>query len=152
MGVRLGEEETWAFLEQGHTAVLTTLRRDGSPASVPMWFVVDGRSLCVRTLAHSKKAANMRRDPRVSLVVEEGLAWADLKAVVLAGQASEVADEAEQARLQAAFDEKYRDFKAPPDLPQATRRHYAAAWSFFRIEPRGRTLTWANAKLLGERA
>lgn len=148
MGVRLSDEETWAFLERGHTAVLTTLRRDGAPASVPMWFVVDGRTVCVRTLERSKKALNMRRDPRVSLVVEEGLAWADLRAVVLAGLAREETDATELARLQAAFDAKYRDFKAPADLPQATRRHYAAAWSFFRIEPHGRTLTWANAKLL----
>ncbi|MGH9137555.1 MAG: pyridoxamine 5'-phosphate oxidase family protein [Acidimicrobiales bacterium] len=40
MGVRLTDDEAWAFLENGHIGILTSLRRDGWPVSLPVWFVV----------------------------------------------------------------------------------------------------------------
>ena len=39
MGVRLSEEEAWAELATAHTGILTTLRRDGRPVSLPVWLV-----------------------------------------------------------------------------------------------------------------
>lgn len=44
---------------------LTTYRRDGSPVSTPVWFVIDGSRLLVWTSAASWKAKRLRRDPRV---------------------------------------------------------------------------------------
>ncbi len=39
MGVRLNADEMRNFLEKAHTAILTTLRRDGFPVALPTWFV-----------------------------------------------------------------------------------------------------------------
>jgi PPOX class probable F420-dependent enzyme len=46
---------------------LTTYRRDGSPVSTPVWFVVDDDRLLVWTSAHSWKARRLRREPRVRI-------------------------------------------------------------------------------------
>ena len=47
MGVRLSEEEAWAELGAAHTGILTTLRRDGRPVSLPVWFATVGRRIYV---------------------------------------------------------------------------------------------------------
>lgn len=147
MGVRLDEAEVQEFLGASHTGILTTLRSDGAPTTVPMWFVVLDGEPCVRTLASSPKVANMRRDGRVCFVVESGLAWSELKAVVIHGEAVFVDDPADQARVDELFDAKYDGYRTPDGVPEATRRHYAAPSVRVRIHPTGRFLTWDNAKL-----
>lgn len=65
-------EERRAFLAEGHkTAKLATVRKDGRPHVVPVWFVLDGDDLVFTTWHTAVKAANMRRDPRVSICVDE---------------------------------------------------------------------------------
>jgi PPOX class probable F420-dependent enzyme len=46
---------------------LTTYRRDGSPVSTPVWFVLDESRLLVWTSAASWKVKRLRRDPRVRI-------------------------------------------------------------------------------------
>ena len=91
-GIRLGVDEAWATLERAHTGVLTTLRRDGVPISLPVWFVVLDRRIYVSGPAHTKKFARVRRDPRVSFLVESGERWIDLLGVHLTGTARIVDD------------------------------------------------------------
>jgi PPOX class probable F420-dependent enzyme len=147
MGIALNEHEMWDFLASAHTCVLSSIRRDGSPAATPMWSVVHDDALWLRTLASSPKAANIRRDDRVCVVAESGLAWAELKSVVLYGRAIIEADEETIRAVDEAFASKYRDFLVPKSAPEATRAHYAAPRIHIRIAPVGRALTWDNAKL-----
>jgi len=148
MSIRLSEEEIQAFLEAGHTGILSTLRRDDSPAVIPIWFAVVDGSVFVRTLAKSHKAGHLRRDPRVSFMVESGKAWAELKAVVIHGRAVLETDPDLLARVDAALAAKYEKFGMPAATPGKTREHYAAERVHARIVPEGRVLTWDNSKLL----
>jgi PPOX class probable F420-dependent enzyme len=60
------------FLMAGtRTGKLATVRADGRPHVAPIWFVLDGDTLVFTTWHKSVKAANIRRDPRVSLNVDE---------------------------------------------------------------------------------
>ena len=58
------------FLRDHHRAVLATLRRDGRPQMSPVACAVDdeGRAV-VSTRETAMKVANLRREPRVSLIV-----------------------------------------------------------------------------------
>jgi nitroimidazol reductase NimA-like FMN-containing flavoprotein (pyridoxamine 5'-phosphate oxidase superfamily) len=85
MGVRLTPEEQWAMLEAAHTGIFTSLRRDGAPVALPVWFAVVDRRIYLRTPAKTKKVARIRNDDRCSFLVESGLAWKELKAVHLSG-------------------------------------------------------------------
>jgi PPOX class probable F420-dependent enzyme len=148
MGIRLTDEEIWSFLETVHTGIFTTLRRDGAPISLPMWFVALDRAVYLSTLKGSKKAARLRRDPRVAFLAETGVRWAELKAVQFVGTAEVVTDAEAKARVAAAFDAKYRAFRTPREQqPRATREHYSAEGVTLRIAPEGRILSWDNAKL-----
>ncbi len=68
----MSAEELWAFLRAGaRTAVLATVRADGRPHAAPVWFAVDGEQLLFTTWHATAKAANLRRDPRVCLLIDE---------------------------------------------------------------------------------
>ena len=98
MGVRLSEDEAWEMLANSHTGIITTLRRDGWPVSLPMWFAVVDRKIYMRTLAASKKALRIKRDQRACFMVESGEAWKDLAAVVVPVRASLIDPAGEEAK------------------------------------------------------
>lgn len=59
------------LLEGTRTAKLATVRKDGRPHVVPVWFVLDGDELVFTTHAETVKAAALRRDGRVCLCVDD---------------------------------------------------------------------------------
>ena len=65
-------EEIRAFLLEGtRTAALATVRTDGRPHVAPVWFTLDGDDLLFNTGEETVKGANLRRDPRVALMVDD---------------------------------------------------------------------------------
>jgi PPOX class probable F420-dependent enzyme len=138
----------WAFLDQSHTGILTTLRSDGWPLALPVWFVCHKERVYVRTPERSRKVARVRRDARVCFTVETGLAWADLKAVVLTGRGHVLAEGGEKELALSAIADKYESFGVPTDkVPDATIRHYATPPSVIRIDPDDQYISWDNRKL-----
>ena len=147
MGIRLTDDEAWAVIEGSHTGILTTLRSDGSPVTLPMWFVVVDRAVCFSTFSRTKKVARIARDPRAAFLVESGREWAKLRAVHLGGHLEPITDAASIERIDAAMEEKYRAFRtARSAMPTATQDFYASR-RFYRLVPDHRTLTWDNSRL-----
>jgi PPOX class probable F420-dependent enzyme len=69
---RLTSTEAREFLlERPRTAKLASVRADGRPHIAPIWFDLDGDTLVFTTWHTTVKAANIRRDPRVSLCVDD---------------------------------------------------------------------------------
>jgi PPOX class probable F420-dependent enzyme len=65
-------DEVRSFLSYGtRTAKVATVMEGGRPHVIPVWFVLDGEQLVFMTGANSVKGRNLRRDPRVALVVED---------------------------------------------------------------------------------
>jgi PPOX class probable F420-dependent enzyme len=84
--IAMTEDETAAYLAAGRTLVLVSMGPDGLPDPVPMWYVVDAAGrLRMRTYAASQKVLNLRRDARVSCLVEDGDRYAELRGVQLTG-------------------------------------------------------------------
>lgn len=64
--------ESKAFLTKGtRTGKLATVRPDGRPHVVPIWFVLDGDTIVFNTGEKSVKGLNMQRDKRVCLCVDD---------------------------------------------------------------------------------
>ena len=69
---RMTKEEYRSFLlDRARTAILSTVRADGRPHVAPIWFDLDGDTLVFTTGEDTVKGRNLRRDPRVSLCVDE---------------------------------------------------------------------------------
>jgi PPOX class probable F420-dependent enzyme len=65
-------EEYRAFLlERPRTAKLASVRADGRPHVAPVWFDLDGDILVFTTWHTTVKAANLRREPRVCLCIDD---------------------------------------------------------------------------------
>lgn len=147
---RMTEDEIWAFVTDAHTGILTTLRRDGVPIALPLWFACLDRQIYV--LTRGKKLERIQRDARASFLVESGDLWAELKAVHITGTAEVVKlDEELSRRYQEETARKYSAFGAQSEkMPTETAQHYAKTMNgLVRFTPDGgRILNWDNAKLM----
>lgn len=66
------DEQRRAFLREGaRTAKLATVRRDGRPHVVPVWFVMDGDDVLFTTGETTVKGRNLRREGRAAICVDD---------------------------------------------------------------------------------
>lgn len=59
------------LLDKARTAKLATVREDGRPHVAPVWFDLDGDTVIFMTGETTVKGKNIRRDPRISLCVDD---------------------------------------------------------------------------------
>jgi nitroimidazol reductase NimA-like FMN-containing flavoprotein (pyridoxamine 5'-phosphate oxidase superfamily) len=84
--IKMTDDEVWAFLDGRHTLQTASINKDGTPHLVAMYYaVMDGR-IAFWTYGKSQKVLNLQRDPRISVMVETGEAYSDLKGVTVTGQ------------------------------------------------------------------
>ena len=95
--IRMAAEEQAAFLRENGKAALATLDRDGFPHVVAMgYFFADG-AFFMTSYAKAQKVLNIRRNPRVGLMVEGGDAYGELRGVMVRGTC-EIIDDTEAVR------------------------------------------------------
>lgn len=98
--IRMSATEVDAYLRQRSRVILVTIGEDGMPHPVPMNYGLDGAGRFILTsFRKSRKVANLRRDPRATLLVESGNTYAELKAVIAWCSAEVIEDVDEVARL-----------------------------------------------------
>jgi len=93
-------------IEGLETAVLATINSDGSPLATPMWYVHDASGLGMVSIDRLQKVRNLRRDPRVSVVIET-TATGGPQCVIVQGTAEFLDSTSDRAELGAAFVAKY---------------------------------------------
>ena len=80
------------FLEEERTAVLASPGPGAFPHLVAMWYLASEDGLLMWTYAKSQKAKNLRRDPRVSVLVEAGERYDELRGVLIQADAELIED------------------------------------------------------------
>ncbi len=147
--VRMSPEECWEMLETSVNGTLTTLRANGQPIALPVWYVVLDQKIYMVT--RGKKVVRVRNDQRCSFLVESGERWAELRAVHVecVGRVIEPSDELAQ-RIAVALDEKYAAYRTAQEvMPEQTRDYYEKNLnSTIELTPVGKILNWDNSKLL----
>lgn len=69
---KLTNPETNEFLrERGHLARIATIGPNGAPTVVPVWFIHEGGKILITPRKHSAFYANIQRDPRVAITIDE---------------------------------------------------------------------------------
>ena len=69
---KLSDKEMDAFLaERGHLARIATIATSGAPSVVPVWFIFENGKVLMTPRKHSIFLANIRRDPRVAITMDE---------------------------------------------------------------------------------
>ncbi len=104
--IRMTEQEIAQFLAQGRSLAVATISPDGAPHLVAMWYALTGDGkLALWMYAKSQKALNLRRDPRITCMLESGAAYEELRGVQVRGRATLVED---VAAVQAIGEAIYR--------------------------------------------
>ena len=88
----MSAEDITQFLREQRVATLATIGSSGQPHLVAMWYAVIDGVVWFETKAKSQKAVNVRRDSRVTLMVESGHTYDTLRGVALEGRATIVDD------------------------------------------------------------
>jgi nitroimidazol reductase NimA-like FMN-containing flavoprotein (pyridoxamine 5'-phosphate oxidase superfamily) len=149
VSIRLSRAEAWEELANAHTGILTSMKADGTPITLPMWFVALDERIYVSAPARTKKITRLRRNPRCCFLVESGTYWRELKAVLVTGNAHEVTDDETKRRVREALDAKYDRYRTKhSNMPDETRSVYEPPGRVtFELVPDERILTWDNARV-----
>lgn len=126
----LAEPRIQAFLATRQVVLLATVRPDGAPLAMPMWFVHDPAAIVMLSVESTQKVRNLRRDPRACVVAEAGTRG-DIRGLTVEGRATFLADSDERRALVDRFHAKY-----DPDLARLWgSRTMPANRVMFRITP-----------------
>ena len=138
------DDEIAEFIERSRTATMATVLPDGRPHLVAMWYAVVDGEIWFETKAKSQKAVNLRRDPTVTVMVEDGQSYDTLRGVSIDGRAEIVGDPETILRVGISVWERYTGpytDEMKPAVDQMMHKRVAV-----RIVNR-RTRSWDHRKL-----
>jgi PPOX class probable F420-dependent enzyme len=82
MAVELSEKAR-AYLQELRFAVLATINQDNTPQLTTMWYILeDDGTITMNTKVGRAKERNMRRDPRISICIEDGYQFVTISGTV----------------------------------------------------------------------
>jgi PPOX class probable F420-dependent enzyme len=85
--VRMSEEELADFLESNMKVQVGTIGPDGQPHLTTLFYVMVEGQLFFWTYGRSQKIQNLRRDPRITCLVEDGEDYFELRGATINGLA-----------------------------------------------------------------
>ncbi len=81
------DEEITDFVARGRTGTMATIGASGQPHLVAMWYAVLDGEIWIETKVKSQKVVNLRRNSRVSFLIEDGMTYDSLRGVSFEGVA-----------------------------------------------------------------
>ena len=145
--IRMTEAEVDAFLEEQRTMAVATIGADGRPHVVAMWYAFVDGALCFWTFAKSQKVVNLRRDSRITCLVEDGDVYANLRGVELVARAHITDDEDEVIKFGIAESARYQNVPVNEAMIAAVKK-MANKRVVVRLEVE-RVVSWDHRKLSG---
>jgi PPOX class probable F420-dependent enzyme len=145
--IKMSEAEVQSFLQEQRTMSVATIGRDGRPHVIAMWYAFLDGVPSFWTFAKSQKVLNLRRDPRVTCMVEAGDTYDQLRGVELVAHAEIIEDVAEVQRFGVEEFERYQNMKITEALmPQVMRMANKRVVVKIHTE---RMVSWDHRKLGG---
>ncbi|MEU9761394.1 pyridoxamine 5'-phosphate oxidase family protein [Streptomyces sp. NPDC047985] len=84
--IMMTETERDAYLAEQRTCRVATVSADGRPHVGALWFAWDGTSLWLYSITRSLRWSQLRTDPRIAVVVDDGVEYGELRGVELSGR------------------------------------------------------------------
>jgi PPOX class probable F420-dependent enzyme len=145
--IRMTPSELTAFIEERKNLQVATLNRDGSPHLTTLWFAVVDGGIAFETFTKSQKIVNLKRDPRIAVLLEDGVAYNELRGVSINGRA-ELHSDPEVVHGYALAVMKRNQPEIPAEaLDQVARRMSAKRTAV--VVKAERTISWDHRKLGG---
>jgi PPOX class probable F420-dependent enzyme len=119
--IRMTDEEMWAFVEERKSLQVATLNKDGSPQLTTLWFAIVDGAFVFETFTKSQKIRNLKRDPRIAILAEDGTEYENLRGVSINGTAELVEEESEVERYAFAVTKRNHPGLSDDDARQAAK-------------------------------
>ena len=143
--IKMTDEECWKFIETQQTVQVATISKDGTPHVMPLWFAIDDGKIVLETFTKSQKVVNLKRNNRISVLLESGNVYNELKGVSIQGRARLITDHDEVHRLHLAV-----LVRNQPEIPNEVLEKATASMvskkTAIVIEPE-RMISWDHGKL-----
>lgn len=114
--IRMTQEEIDAFLAETHTMNCATVNHDGTIHLVAMWYGFLEGCPALETKAKSQKVANLRRNPQITCLVEEGTTYDQLVGVEIVGRAEIIDDPERMFELGISVFERHNNVQYTPEM------------------------------------
>jgi PPOX class probable F420-dependent enzyme len=142
--IAMSPDELDAFLAEERMCRLGSLGADGAPHVSPLWFVWDGSAIWFNSVVKSQRWTNLARDPRVSVAIDGGDGYFELRGAELIGRVAVVGDvprmpgtvDDSVAEAERLFGAKYADGEFVPDGNHAWLRMVPdkiVSWDFRKL-------------------
>jgi PPOX class probable F420-dependent enzyme len=145
--IKMTDAEIDAFVDQERTLQVASINKDGTPHLVAMWFALFEGKLAFWTYGKSQKVLNVKRDPRLTVMLESGDKYEELKGVTIYGQARVIED----LDVVLQFGEQvYERYWGPidNDMVREGVRTMGAKRVLIVVEP-DKVVSWDHSKLGG---
>jgi PPOX class probable F420-dependent enzyme len=144
--IRMTDAEVQDYLNGIHTLQVASINADGTPHLAAMFYAMDNGQVAFWTYGKSQKVVNLRRDPRLSVMVETGMEYSQLRGVTITGR----------ARLVENLDEVFafgellypRYFGELNDAAREGIKYTGAKRVVVMVEP-SKVVSWDHTKLGG---
>lgn len=146
--IELSSDEIAEFLAAHKTVVVGTNGPRGVPHLMPLWFVMRGEEIWGWTFTKSQKIKNLTRDPRATLLFEDGVTYDKLRGVSI--ECDVVVDQDYDVVREVGVElfTKYGDGNYPTEPVVTMIDQQAHKRSALKFIPR-RTMSWDHRKLGG---
>ncbi|TYK49294.1 pyridoxamine 5'-phosphate oxidase family protein [Actinomadura decatromicini] len=84
--IRMTPDEVAAYLAESYKVQVATVGRDGAPHLVTMFYALLDGKIAFTTYRASQKVLNLRRNPTMTCLVEDGVEYGELRGVSLYGR------------------------------------------------------------------
>jgi PPOX class probable F420-dependent enzyme len=105
--ITMTDDEIAAFIDEHRTATMATVGPGGTPHLVAMWYAVLDGQIWFETKTRAQKSVNLRRDDRITVMIEDGKTYDTLRGVSIEGRGVIVEDPDEIWRVGVNVWERY---------------------------------------------
>lgn len=145
--ITMSDEEIDAFLAEQRVMSVATVGLDGRPHVVAMWFGFVDDAPAFWTYGKSQKIVNLRRDPRLTCLIESGHAYSELKGVELVADAELIEDAERVLDFGVQITERYQNITVTDAMRPMIAKN-AAKRVVVRLDIK-KVVSWDHAKLGG---
>jgi PPOX class probable F420-dependent enzyme len=105
--ITMSDEEVAAFIEEHRTATMATVGPTGQPHLVAMWYAVIDGVIWFETKAKAQKVANLKRNDRITVSIEDGKTYDQLRGISIEGRGVVIDDPDEVWAVGVSVFERY---------------------------------------------
>ena len=145
--IRMSDAEIEAFLTAARKLQIASVNADGTPHLVTMYYLPLDGDLAFWTYGKAQKAVNLRRDPRITCLVEDGVAYNELRGVTVYGEAELIEDYDRVLAFGMALTARYPEvFGADAEAMRPFVEQQAHKRVMVRVRPK-RIASWDHSKM-----